>query len=78
MAIISVLIYLLIVSICEHIYGNGASTTGDSKTTTTTTTSSSGVGLSMNQTEWYKSVEILMLISVFIGYYVNAQIYCGN
>ena len=76
MAIISVLIYLLIISICEHIYGGDTSSSTDSKGATSS--KSGGVGLSMNQTEWYKSVEILMLISVFVSYYVNAQIFCGN
>lgn len=35
----------------------------------------SGVGEEMNKTEWFKSMEIIMLVSVLIGYNVNSHLF---
>ena len=34
-----------------------------------------GVGEEMNRTEWYKSMEVIMLISVFLAYYFNNYLF---
>ena len=36
-----------------------------------------GVGKSINETEWYKSNEIIILVSVFIGYSVNSYLFAS-
>lgn len=55
-AILSVLVYLLLVNLLSRAWP-------------------SGVGEEMNKTEWYKSMEIIMLVSVFIAYNVNIQLF---
>lgn len=35
----------------------------------------SGVGEEMNKTDWYKSIEIIMLVSVFIGFNINSLLF---
>ena len=34
-----------------------------------------GVGVEMNKTEWFKSMEIIMLVSVLIGYNINSLLF---
>ena len=34
-----------------------------------------GAGGKMENTEWYRSMEFLMLISVFIGYNINQKVF---
>jgi hypothetical protein len=55
-AILSVLVYLLLVNLLSRVWP-------------------SGVGEEMNKTEWYKSMEVVMLVSVLIGYNVNLQLF---
>lgn len=55
-AILSVLVYLLLVNLLTRVWP-------------------SGVGEEMNKTEWYKSMEIIMLVSVLIGYNINSQLF---
>ena len=50
-AILSVLVYLLLINIFAR---------ADPK-----------VGKEINETEWYKSMEVIMLISVFLAYNIN-------
>lgn len=38
-------------------------------------TSQEGVGLEMNKTDWYKSMEVIMLVSVLIGYNINSYLF---
>ena len=56
-AILSVLVYLLLVNLLSRAWPE------------------SGVGKEMNQTEWYKSMEIVMLVSVFLAYNINNHIF---
>ena len=55
-AILSVLIYLLLVNLMSRAWADG-------------------VGEEMNKTEWYKSMEIIMLVSVLIGYNINSHLF---
>jgi hypothetical protein len=55
-AILSVLVYLLLVNVLERAWGPS-------------------VGEEMNKTEWFKSLEVLMLVSVFIAFYINNQLF---
>jgi hypothetical protein len=55
-AILSVLVYLLLVNLLSRVWP-------------------SGVGEEMNKTEWYKSMEIVMLVSVLIGYNINSHLF---
>ena len=57
-AILSVLVYLLLVNILSNWAKVGA-----------------GIGKEMNETEWYKSMEIIMLVSVFLAYNINNQLF---
>lgn len=34
-----------------------------------------GVGEELNKTEWFKSMEVVMLVSVLIGYNVNSHLF---
>jgi hypothetical protein len=60
-AILSVLVYLLLVNLLDRAIGQG-------------------VGEEMNKTEWYKSMEIIMLVSVLLAYNINTQLFvsCKN
>jgi hypothetical protein len=61
-AILSVLIYLLLVNLLQR--GEGSSQSGG------------GVaGAPMNETEWYKSMEVLMLVSVFFAFNLNNYLF---
>ena len=62
LAIVSVLVYLLILNLGERYWGVN-----------------SGIGKDLNNTEWYKSIEVLMLVSVFIGHHLNTHLfgYCS-
>lgn len=33
------------------------------------------VGEEMNKTEWFKSMEVIMLVSVFLAYNINSQLF---
>ena len=55
-AILSVLIYLLLVNLLDRVWAPG-------------------VGDEMNKTEWYKSMEVIMLVSVFIAYWINGRLF---
>ncbi len=55
-AILSVLVYLLLVNLLSRVWP-------------------AGVGEEMNKTEWYKSMEVVMLVSVLIGYNINSQLF---
>lgn len=55
-AILSVLIYLLLVNLLSRTWGDE-------------------VGKEMNQTEWFKSMEIIMLVSVFIAFNLNNYLF---
>ena len=56
-AILSVLVYLLLVNLLSRVVTEG------------------GVGKEMNDTEWYKSMEVLMLVSVFIAFNLNNYLF---
>jgi hypothetical protein len=56
-AILSVLVYLLLVNLLSRVWP------------------AETVGVEMNKTEWYKSMEIVMLVSVLIGYNINFQLF---
>lgn len=60
-AILSVLIYLLLVNLLSRVWGDD-------------------VGKEMNKTDWYKSMEIFMLVSVFFGFNLNNYLFnsCRN
>ena len=62
-AILSVLVYLLLVNLLDRSLGVTA-----------------GVGQEMNKTEWYKSMEIIMLVSVLLAYNINSHLFtsCKN
>lgn len=55
-AILSVLIYLLIINLMSRAWPTG-------------------VGEEMNKTDWFKSMEVIMLVSVFIGYNINTHLF---
>jgi hypothetical protein len=55
-AILSVLVYLLLVNLLDRVWAPG-------------------VGEEMNKTEWYKSMEVILLVSVFIAYWINGQLF---
>lgn len=55
-AILSVLIYLLLVNILSRVWPTG-------------------VGKEMNETEWFKSMEVMMLVSVFLAYIINGNLF---
>ncbi len=55
-AILSVLVYLLLVNLLSRDWV-------------------SGVGEEMNKTEWFKSMEIIMLVSVFLAYNINSHLF---
>lgn len=58
-AILTVLVYLLLVNIFSRVYTSG------------------GVGQSMEKpdTEWYKSMEVFVLVSVIIAYNINNYLF---
>jgi len=55
-AILSVLVYLLLVNLMSRTW-------------------ETGVGDEMNKTEWFKSMEVIMLVSVFIAYNINNHLF---
>lgn len=55
-AILSVLVYLLLVNLLSRVWP-------------------SGVGEEMNKTDWYKSMEVVMLVSVFLGFNINSYLF---
>ncbi len=57
-AILSVLVYLLLVNLLSRVWTEG-----------------SGVGKEMNETEWFKSMEVLMLVAVFIAFNLNNYLF---
>ena len=57
-AILSVLVYLLLVNLLSRVWA-----------------SSGGVGKEMNETEWFKSMEVLMLVAVFIAFNLNNYLF---
>ncbi len=61
-AILSVLVYLLLVNLLSRVWGEGS------------------VGKGINDTEWYKSIEVVMLVSVWLAYNVNGHLFssCKN
>ena len=56
-AILSVLVYLLLVNLLSRVMPEG------------------GVGKEMNETEWYKSMEVLMLVAVFLAFNLNNYLF---
>lgn len=56
-AIISVLVYLLLINILNR------------------SDSVKKFGASMDDTEWYKSMEVMMLVSVFLAYNINTYLF---
>lgn len=56
-AILSVLVYLLLVNILSRVWTEG------------------GVGKEMNETEWYQSMEVVMLVAVFIAFNLNNYLF---
>lgn len=56
-AILSVLVYLLLVNILSRVWTEGR------------------VGKEMNETEWYQSMEVLMLVAVFIASNLNNRLF---
>ncbi len=63
-AILSVLVYLLLVNLLERTWGPGTVQEMNKK----------------NDSEWYKSIEVIMLGSVFIAYNLNFYLFtsCKN
>ena len=55
-AILSVLVYLLLVNLLSRVWP-------------------AGVGEEMNKTDWYKSMEIVMLVSVFLAFNLNNYLF---
>lgn len=56
-AILSVLVYLLLVHLLQRVAGDG-------------------VGKQMDEaTEWYKSMEVVMLVAVFIAFNLNHYLF---
>ena len=60
-AILTVLIYLLLVNVLERVWGPD-------------------VGKDMNNTEWFKSMEVLLFVGAIIAYNINVQLFssCGT
>lgn len=56
-AILSVLVYLLLVNLLSRVWTEG------------------GVGREMNETEWFKSMEVLMLVAVFLAFNLNNYLF---
>ena len=56
-AILSVLVYLLLVNLLSRVWTEG------------------GVGREMNDTEWFKSMEVLMLVAVFLAFNLNNYLF---
>ncbi len=56
-AILSVLVYLLLVNLLSRVWVEG------------------GVGKEMNETEWFKSMEVLMLVAVFLAFNLNNYLF---
>lgn len=56
-AILSVLVYLLLVDLLSRLWKQG------------------DVGKEMNQTEWFKSMEVLMLVAVFLAFNLNNYLF---
>lgn len=56
-AILSVLVYLLLVNLLSRVWGEGE------------------VGKEMNQTEWFKSMEVIMLVAVLIAFNLNNYLF---
>lgn len=55
-AILSVLVYLLLVNLLSRPWGED-------------------VGKEMNQTEWFKSMEVIMLVAVFLAFNLNNYLF---
>ena len=55
-AILSVLVYLLLINIFSRVWEKG-------------------VGEGMDKTEWYKSMEVMMLVAVFLAYIINLNLF---
>ena len=55
-AIISVIVYLLLVNLLSRVMEEG-------------------VGKEMNDTEWYKSMEVILLVAVFLAYNINNSLF---
>jgi hypothetical protein len=56
-AILSVLVYLLLVNLLSRVWTEG------------------NVGKEMNETEWFKSMEVLMLVAVFLAFNLNNYLF---
>jgi len=56
-AILSVLVYLLLVNLLSRVW------------------TEDGVGKEMNETEWFKSMEVLMLVAVFLAFNLNNYLF---
>lgn len=56
-AILSVLVYLLLVNLLSRVWGEGE------------------VGKEMNQTDWFKSMEVVLLVAVFIAVNLNNYLF---
>ncbi len=56
-AILSVLVYLLLVNLLSRVWTEG------------------GVGKEMNETDWFKSMEIIMLVAVFLAFNLNNYLF---
>lgn len=59
-AILSVLVYLLLVNLMQR-----SMSSNDAES----------VGKEMNNTDWYKSMEVIMLVSVFIAFNLNGYLF---
>ena len=57
-AILSVLVYLLLIHLGVRIWGEEGN-----------------VGKEMNNTEWFKSMEIMMLLAVFLAFNLNNYLF---
>jgi hypothetical protein len=62
-AILSVLVYLLLVNLLSRVW------------TQPDELGKSTVGKEMNDTEWFKSMEVIMLVAVFIAFNLNNVFY---
>ena len=56
-AILSVLVYLLLVNLLSRVWTEG------------------NVGKEMNETEWFKSMEVIMLVAVFLAFNLNNYLF---
>lgn len=56
-AILSVLVYLLLVNLLSRVWVDGS------------------VGKEMNETDWFKSMEVVMLVAVFIAFNLNNYLF---